>query len=298
MTSRLMKKYINYLTKEKKLSENTVSSYLRDIRQLYEYAADSGITDLCDVTRQVLVTYIIYMQRAGKASSSITRGIVSIRSFYNFAVIMGYVEKDPTEGLEVPKSEEHTVSILTQEEIKSLLDYPKAVDFKGYRDKAMLELLYATGIKVSELIAIKMDEVELADSYIICGTGSRRRAVPMGEMAQLAVSRYVKHARERQLVEKQDPELFLNLSGQALTRQGFWKILKDYKKKANISSDITPHTIRHTFAMHMLENGTEIRDVQTLLGNNSGSSSAMYKKMLDKRIEEIYKKAHPRANKK
>lgn len=298
MTSRLMKKYINYLTKEKKLSENTVSSYLRDIRQLYEYAADSGITDLCDVTRQVLVTYIIYMQRAGKASSSITRGIVSIRSFYNFAVIMGYVEKDPTEGLEVPKSEEHTVSILTQEEIKSLLDYPKAVDFKGYRDKAMLELLYATGIKVSELIAIKMDEVELADSYIICGTGSRRRAVPMGEMAQLAVSRYVKHARERQLVEKQDPELFLNLSGQALTRQGFWKILKDYKKKANISSDITPHTLRHTFAMHMLENGTEIRDVQTLLGNNSGSSSAMYKKMLDKRIEEIYKKAHPRANKK
>ncbi len=298
MTSRLMKKYVNYLTKEKKLSENTVSSYMRDIRQLQEYAADSGITDLCDITHQVLVTYIIYMQRAGKAASSITRGIVSIRSFFNFAVIMGYVEQDPSEGLEVPKSEEHSVSILTQEEIKSLLNYPKAVDFKGYRDKAMLELLYATGIKVSELIAIRMDEVEIADSYIICGKGSRRRAVPMGEMAQLAVSRYIEHARARQLVEKQDPELFLNLNGQALTRQGFWKILKDYKTKANISSDITPHTLRHTFAMHMIENGTEIRDVQTMLGNNSGSSSAMYKKMLDKRIAEVYKKAHPRANKK
>ena len=298
MTGKLVKKYINYLTKEKKLSENTVSSYMRDIRQLNEYIADNGINDLCDVTKQVLVTYIIHMQRAGKAVSSITRGIVSIRSFYNFAVIMGYIEQDPTEGLEMPKSEEHTVSILNEEEIKCLLDFPKSVDFKGYRDKAMLELLYATGIKVSELIAIKMDEVELADSYIICGKGSRRRAVPMGEMAHLAVSRYIEHARNRQLVEKQDPELFLNLNGQALTRQGFWKILKDYKTKANISTDITPHTLRHTFAMHMLENGTEIRDVQTMLGNNSGSSSNMYKKMLDKRIEEIYKKAHPRASKK
>lgn len=297
MTGKLMKKYINYLTKEKKLSENTVSSYLRDIRQLSDYVNDTGITDLCDVNRQVLVTYVIHMQRVGKAVSSITRSIVSIRSFYNFAVIMGYIEQDPTEGLELPKNEEHTVSILNEEEIKCLLDFPKAVDFKGYRDKAMLELLYATGIKVSELIAIRVDEVNLEESFIVCGKGSRRRAVPMGEMAHLAVSRYIENARSHQLVGKQDPELFLNLNGQALTRQGFWKILKDYKTKANISTDITPHTLRHTFAMHMLENGTQIRDVQTMLGNNSGSSSNMYKKMLDKRIEDIYKKAHPRAKK-
>jgi len=297
MTGKLMKKYINYLTKEKKLSENTVSSYLRDIRQLSDYVNDTGITDLCDVNRQVLVTYVIHMQRVGKAVSSITRSIVSIRSFYNFAVIMGYIEQDPTEGLELPKNEEHTVSILNEEEIKCLLDFPKAVDFKGYRDKAMLELLYATGMKVSELIAIRVDEVNLEESFIVCGKGSRRRAVPMGEMAHLAVSRYIENARSHQLVGKQDPELFLNLNGQALTRQGFWKILKDYKTKANISTDITPHTLRHTFAMHMLENGTQIRDVQTMLGNNSGSSSNMYKKMLDKRIEDIYKKAHPRAKK-
>ncbi len=298
MTSQLVKKYIKYLTKEKRLSDNTVSSYMRDIRQLSEYALSVGITDLCEVTKQVLVTYIIHMQRAGKATSSITRGIVSIRSFYNFAVMMGFVEDDPTEGLEIPKNEEHSVSILTQEEVKCLLDFPKAVDFKGYRDKAMLELLYATGIKVSELIAIRADEVNLEESYIVCGNGNRRRAIPIGEMAVLAISRYLQFARSRQLVEKQAPELFLNLNGQPLTRQGFWKILKDYKKKANISTDITPHTLRHTFAMHMLENGTQIRDVQTMLGNNSGSSSAMYKKMLDRQIDKIYKKAHPRANKK
>lgn len=298
MPNRLMEKYINYLTEEKKLSESTVSSYMRDIRQLREYAEDNGITDLCDASHQLLVTYVIYMQRAGKATSSITRGVVSIRSFYNFAVMMGYIEEDPTVGLEVPKSEEHSVTILTQEDIKCLLDFPKPVDFKGYRDKAMLELLYATGIKVSELIAIRTDEIDLVEGYIICGKGGRRRAVPMGEMAVLAVSRYIEKARARQLVEKQDPELFLNLNGQALSRQGFWKILKDYKNKANISANITPHTLRHTFAMHLIENGTEIRDVQTMLGNNSGSSAAMYKKMLDKHIAEIYKKAHPRAGKK
>ena len=296
MTSRLVTKYIQYLSKEKKPSENTVESYIRDVRQLAEYAASVGVSDLCDVTKQLLITYIIYMQRRGKATSSITRGIVSIRSFYNFALMSGYIEKDPTEGLEVPKNEEHTISILNEEEIKCLLECPKTVDFKGYRDKAMLELLYATGIKVSELIELKVDQINLDEGFIICGKGSKMRAMPMGDMAVLAVSRYIENARSRQLVENQADELFLNLNGQPLTRQGFWKILKDYKKKANISTDITPHTLRHTFAIHMMKNGTDVRDVQTMLGNNSQSTSTMYKKMVDNHLDEIYKKAHPRAN--
>ena len=294
--TRLVTKYINYLSKEKKLSKNTVESYIRDVKQLKQYAESLGIDDLCDVTKQVFVTYVIHMQRMGKATASITRSVVSLRSFYNFALMSGYVETDPLEGFETPKTQEHTASILTEEEIKCLLEFPKAVDFKGYRDKAMLELLYATGIKVSELIELKADEVNLQDEYIVCGKGNKRRAVPMGQMAVLAVSRYIEFARERQPVMNQAPELFLNLNGQPLTRQGFWKILKDYKKKANISSNITPHTLRHTFAVHMLENGTEIKDVQTMLGNNSQSTSSMYKKMLDKNIDKVYKKAHPRAN--
>ena len=298
MPAVLMKKYLKYLSQEKKLSKNTVDSYMRDIRQLGDYGLTQGISDLCDITKQTLLTYIIHMQRTGKAVSSITRSIVSIRSYYHFALMMGYIETDPTEGIDIPQSEEHTISILNQTEIKSLLEYPKTVDFKGYRDKAMLELLYATGIKVSELISIKLDEVNLEDEYIICGIGSKRRAVPIGDMAVIAISRYINFARSKQLVESQDDELFLNLNGKALSRQGFWKILKDYKNKANISTDITPHTLRHTFAMHMLENGTTIKDVQTMLGNNSSSTSAIYKKMLDSNISEIYKRTHPRAKKK
>ncbi len=292
-----MKKYLKYLSLEKKLSKNTVDSYMRDINQLAEHTNSLGINDLCDVTSEIMLTYIIHMQRIGKAPSSITRGIVSIRSFYHFALMMGYIESDPTQGLELPKNEDVEVSVLNQNEIKALLEYPKTVDFKGYRDKAMLELLYATGIKVSELISLKTDEVNLDENYIVCGIGSRRRAVPIGDMAVIAISRYISFARNRQIVENQDNELFLNLNGKALTRQGFWKILKDYKIKANIKTDITPHTLRHTFAMHMLENGTKIKDVQTMLGNNSASTSAMYKKMLDNNISEIYKKAHPRAKK-
>lgn len=295
-TSKAVSKYITYLTREKKLSENTVESYMRDIRQMSEYLASISVEDICDVKKTELITYIISMQRAGKASSSVIRTIASMRSFYNFAVMMGYVEQDPTEGLEVPKPDEHNISILTQEEIKILLDYPKAVDFKGYRDKAMLELLYATGIKVSELIALRIDEVDIEDMFIVCGKGNRRRAVPIGEMAALAIGKYIENARSTQLVSKQSDELFLNLSGQPLTRQGFWKILKDYKKKARISTDITSHTLRHTFAVHMMENGADVRDVQTMLGNNSQSTSALYKKMVDGRIDELYKKAHPRAN--
>ncbi len=296
--TRLVSKYIAYLSREKGLSKNTVDSYIRDIRQLGDYAQSVGVKDLCDVTKSLLITYIVHMQRLAKATASITRSIVSIRSFYNFAIMAGYVDEDPTVGLEIPKSEEHTVQILTQEEIKQLLELPRTVDFKGYRDKAMLELLYATGIKVSELISLKADEVSLEEAFVICGTGNKRRAVPMGEMAVIALERYITCARSKQLVANQAPELFLNLNGKQLTRQGFWKILKDYKNKANISGNITPHTLRHTFAVHMLENGTEMGDVQTMLGNNSQTASAMYKKMLDKHLDEVYKKSHPRAAKK
>ena len=293
--TRLLSKYISYLSEEKHLSKNTVDSYLRDIKRLEEYLADIGVFDLCDVTKSMLITYVIHMQRANKAAASITRGVVSMHSFYNFALISGYIEQDPTVGLEVPKNEEHIISIMTQEEIKFLLECPKTVDFKGYRDKAMLELLYATGIKVSELISLKIDEVDLENEFIICGKGSKRRAFPMGNMAVFAVSRYIKNARNKQLVVSQASELFLNLNGQPLTRQGFWKILKTYKEKANIKSDITPHSVRHTFAVHMLENGTKMKDVQLMLGNSSQSTSALYKKMLDMHIKEVYASAHPRA---
>ncbi|MDP4117865.1 MAG: tyrosine recombinase [Bacillota bacterium] len=293
--TRLVSKYIDYLSGEKKLSKNTVESYIRDIHQLSEYLENLGISDLCDVTKPILITYVIYMQRSEKANSSITRSIVSLRSFYKFAVMSGYSEGDPTVDLEVPKSEQRTVQILNEEEIKCLLKFPKTVDFKGYRDKAMLELLYATGVKVSELIELKAVDVNLAECYIICGKGSKRRAVPMGEMAVLSIERYIACARSRQIVENQDDELFLNLNGKQLTRQGFWKILKEYKNKANITSNITPHTLRHTFAVHMMENGTEVKDVQIMLGNSSQSTSEMYKKTLDEHISEVYKKAHPRA---
>lgn len=292
---KLLTKYIDYLSLERKLSDNTVQSYVRDIRQFQQYLDSMGAPDLCEVNRSVLITYVIHMQREGKATASIVRSIVSLRSFYNFAIMTGDIETDPTEGFETPKSEEHTVQVLTQEEVKRLLDLPRAVDFKGYRDKAMLELIYATGIKVSELINLKIDDVHLAESYIVCGNGTKRRAVPIGHMAVAAIDNYIEKARSRQLVESQAEELFLNLNGKQLTRQGFWKILKEYKNKANISADITPHTLRHTFAMHLLENGTDMEDVQVMLGNSSPTAANRYKRMLDEHLSDVYKKAHPRA---
>ncbi|MBQ3053667.1 MAG: tyrosine recombinase [Clostridia bacterium] len=297
--SRLVKKYITYLEKEKKLSKNTVESYIRDIRQLDEFAKNSGIKDLCDVTKPMLTSYIVHMQRMKKAPSSIARSTASLRSFYNFALISGYVEQDPTENLKIPKAEEsNTPAVLELDEIKRLLDIPRTVDFKGYRDKAILELMYATGMKVSELISLRADEIDLDKQFIICGKGSHRRAVPIGEMAVYALTRYVENARNRQVVSEQAPELFLNLNGQALTRQGLWKILKDYKKRANITSEITPDTIRHTFAVHMLDNGVDMGSVQNMLGNVSNSTSALYKKMMEGNLSEVYKKAHPRAGRK
>lgn len=290
--------YYVYLRDVKRSTNNTLQAYKRDLDKFVNYANVNGILDFADVDSDTIADFKVYLSGLGLSSPSVSRTLSSLRGLYQYLISAGECDNNPAKAIHNDKVEKKELMVLTSKEVELLLSQPDISDIKGLRDKAMLEILYATGIKVSELIAIKMDEVELADSYIICGKGSRRRAVPMGEMAHLAVSRYIEHARNRQLVEKQDTELFLNLNGQALTRQGFWKILKDYKTKANISTDITPHTLRHTFAMHMLENGTEIRDVQTMLGNNSGSSSNMYKKMLDKRIEEIYKKAHPRASKK
>lgn len=291
--SQILDDFIDDLTNNKKLSKNTIESYSRDIKQYLSYLEENNI-DFKDAKRGNIIAYILFLEKENKAPSSISRSIASIRSFYHFLLKNNIINYDPTIDLESPKIEKKMPEILTIGEVEKLLSMPIDNNFKGSRDKAMLELLYATGVRVTELVNLNIDDVNLNLGFVKLN-GTKERVVPIGRMAQKAVNIYINEYRQEFLKGKESNVLFLNFHGQKMTRQGFWKIIKSYAKDAGIEKKITPYTLRHSFAAHLIENGADLKSLQQMLGHADISTTQIYAEMVKNRISDVYRKTHPRA---
>ena len=285
--------YIEYLNNVKHASSNTISSYKRDLLKLCNYFDSIGCKTPMEVNSTDLSAYVIFLEKQGMSSATISRNIASIKSFFLYMLKKGIVKEDCTEQLTPPKIEKKAPEILTVEEVNLLLDQPSKITPKEIRDKAMLELLYATGMRVSELISLKIEDVNLSMSYIYCRDLNKERVIPIENAARGALENYIKNSREAMCGNSN--YLFTNLKGMPMTRQGFWKLIKAYAKKAGINKDITPHMIRHSFASHLVTNGADLKAVQEMLGHSDISTTQIYLKSRQSRIKEEYDKAHPRA---
>ena len=286
--------FFGFLENDKKVSLNTLQSYKRDLKQFEKYIEDNG-ENYVEITDDGIREYIEHMQEIGKKPSTISRGLASIRSFYQYEAKNKVVEKDPTEGIQSHKIEKRVPSVLTSSEVALLLDQPKDVDLKGTRDKAMLEFAYATGMRVTEIISLNVEDVNLETGYATCKNGKKERTVPMGNMSLKALKEYVVDARPTMIKDENEKAIFVNVNGQRLTRQGFWKIIKYYKDQAHIDKDITPHVLRHSFATHLLQNGADLKSIQMMLGHSDILSTQIYMQFQDESLKNVYKKAHPRA---
>lgn len=291
----LVQKFVNFLERDKRLSLNTLQSYRRDIEQYFTYLQEINLQNISNTNKTTVIAYLLYLQKKGRATSTISRNLASIRSFYQYISKSKMIDHDPTAELESPKVEKKLPQILSTEEVELLLEQPQCVDLKGFRDKAMLELLYATGIRVSELIQLNVPDLNLEMAFLKCNKGTRERMIPIGSMAIAALKEYLLKSRPLLIQKNDEKALFVNINGGRLTRQGFWKIIKQYKNQAQISKDITPHTLRHSFAAHLLENGADLRSIQEMLGHSDISSTQIYAQIAKNKIKEVYKKTHPRA---
>ena len=289
-----IKLFLEFLQNEKKLSDNTLESYKRDIIQYQNYLEENGI-NYAKVSKEDIRAYLNYLKQIGKKSSTISRNLASIRSFYQFSIRNKKIKNDPTEDVQSPKIEKRVPSVLTAQEVELLLEQPKDVDLKGTRDKAMLEFAYATGMRVTEIINLNIEDVNLDGEYVICRLGSKQRNIPLGSLSLKALKEYIDEARPILIRNEKEKALFVNVNGQRLTRQGFWKIVKYYKEQAHITKDITPHVLRHSFATHLLQNGADLKAIQTMLGHSDISSTQVYMQFQDPGLKDIYQKAHPRA---
>lgn len=286
--------FFGFLENDKKVSNNTLQSYKRDLKQFEKYIEENE-KDYSKVTHEEIKTYIEYMQEIGKKPSTISRGLASIRSFYQYEVRSNKIEEDPTDGIQSPKIEKRVPSVLTSNEVALLLEQPKDIDLKGIRDKAMLEFAYATGMRVTEIISLNIEDIDLERGYATCKNGKKERTVPIGKMSLKALKDYIMNARDIMVKTECENALFVNVNGQRLTRQGFWKIIKYYKEQAHIEKEITPHVLRHSFATHLLQNGADLKSIQTMLGHSDILSTQIYMQFQDEGLKNIYKKAHPRA---
>ena len=287
--------YRTWLQEEKHASDNTLSSYLRDINQFKTWLLGAGSPDLRRVKKDTINEYMLYLSGAGKSPATITRCTASLKSFYAYMLGRGAVKTNPAKNIAALKVERKCPEILTSKEVELFLEQPKCVDEKGYRDHAMLELLYATGIRVSELIGLDVGDVNLAGSFIRCHSKTRERIIPLYRTAIKALRDYITDIRPRIISGPDEQALFVNMNGGRMSRQGFWKIIKYYQEKAEISKDITPHTLRHSFAVHLLENGADLRSIQEMLGHADISSTQIYAHIIKKHLKDVYQKAHPRA---
>ena len=287
--------YTRYLTEEKRAQANTVNSYVRDLNQFRTWLMSTGATDLRRVRKENVDAYMQYMSSKGKSPATITRSAASIRSFYQYMLQRGAVRQNPAKAVAAVKVERKYPEILTGREVELFLEQPKCVDDKGFRDHAMLEMLYATGIRVSELISLNVEDVNLAAGFIRCVGRGKERIIPLYAAAVKALRDYLEFIRPRIIADKEEHALFVNMNGERMSRQGFWKITKYYQEKAEIKKDITPHTLRHSFAVHLLENGADLRSIQEMLGHADISSTQIYVNVVQKQLKDIYQKAHPRA---
>lgn len=288
-------KYEAYLRDVKKASSNTLSSYLRDIRQLGDYLTLHTDRGYADVSSDELEQYISHLKAEGKSVATVSRAIASIKGFYSFLKDNSMIDNNPADVLVPDKTTQKLPQILTSKEVELFLEQPECVDAKGYRDRAMLELLYATGIRVSELINLDIYDLNLAAGIITCRSRERERAIPLYNTAIKALSEYIEFIRPRMIASPDEKALFVNVSGERMSRQGFWKLIKYYQAKAGIEKDITPHTLRHSFAAHLLENGADLRSIQEMLGHADISSTQIYSQLVKKQLKDVYNKAHPRA---
>ncbi len=286
--------FLDFLQNDKKLSNNTLQSYRRDILQ-YQAYIDKNRLNYLKVDNAGIKEYLNSLSKANKKISTISRSLATIRAFYQFLVRTKKIKKDPTEDVHLPKIEKKVPSVLTAKEIELLLEQPKDVDLKGTRDKAMLEFAYATGMRVTEIISLDVDDVNVEESYVTCNSGSKKRTIPLGSVSLQALVNYMEKARPILIKDENNKALFVNINGKRLTRQGFWKIVKYYKEQANISTDITPHVLRHSFATHLLRNGADLKSIQAMLGHSDISSTQVYMQFKNDNLKDIYNKAHPRA---
>lgn len=286
--------FIQYLHTEKSTSQNTEVSYERDLRKMSQYLGEQGIDSATAVTATSLNSYVLYLEKEGRKPATISRSIASMKAFFHYLQREHLIEKDPSEQLKAPKIEKKMPMILSPEEISLLLEQPAGNSPKELRDKAMLELLYATGIRVSELISLKLSDVNLQMEYLNCADAHKERIIPFGNVARDALKKYLADGRPKLIEDESEDWLFTNCSGQAMSRQGFWKLIKFYGNKAGIKSEITPHTLRHSFAAHLVGNGADLKSVQEMLGYSDISATQIYMQMSQGKLRDVYMKAHPR----
>ena len=285
----------NYLKNEKKASANTLSSYLRDIRQFGAYLDLHTESTIFDAGEEEIQEYIAWLKNNGKSVATVSRSIASLKNLYAFLCLRQLLDSNPASRLVADKSVQKLPQILTSKEVELLLEQPECIDAKGYRDRAMLELLYATGMRVTELIDLNIGDVNLDAGIIRCESRGKERFIPMYPAAIKALEDYIELVRPQMIDLPDEEALFVNVSGDRMSRQGFWKIIKYYQKKAKIEKDITPHTLRHSFAAHLLENGADIHSIQEMLGHADISSTQVYSHLVKKQLKDVYNKAHPRA---
>lgn len=292
----LLNNFLEFLSVERGLAKNTIDAYNRDLKSYIYYLKSKKISNIDCTNRTIIVSYLLLMQKEGKASSSISRACAAIKSFYQFLSRENIIKEDPTVDLDAPKLEHRLPKVLTLQEVERLLLQPDMKNPLGIRDRSMLELLYATGMRVSELVSISIEDVNLEVGFLRCiGKGSKERIIPVGSIALKYLKQYISIAREQLLNGKESKILFLNRQGKAMTRQGFWKIIKKYSEKAGIDKKITPHTLRHSFATHLLENGADLRAVQEMLGHSDISTTQIYTHLTRNKIKQVYDNTHPRA---
>jgi len=288
--------YENYLTKVKKASANTISSYIRDVRQFSEWLHHFEECSILNASQLNISSYLTYLQSQGKSGATASRTLASLKNFYSYAVSTGFLEESPVSAdIHIERGEKKLPQILSGKEVELLLAQPVCVDAKGFRDKAMLEVMYATGIRVTELIDLDIDDVNLELGIIKCRNTKKSRAIPLYPAAMRALSVYLREVRNVMLADPSEKALFVNVSGARMSRQGFWKILKFYQAKAGIEKDITPHTLRHSFAVHLLENGADLSSLQELMGHSDISSTQVYTHMINQKLKTVYEKCHPKA---
>lgn len=286
--------YERYLQIEKHASANTIASYMRDLRQFASYAEDRQLTAE-NIAQPHISTYLEYLSGLGKSPATVSRSLASLKGFFGYLLNQSIINENPAAHITAAKAEKKLPQVLTGKEVERLLAQPQCTDMKGYRDKAMLELLYATGIRVTELISLNITDLNLAGSFIHCESKGKERIIPLYPAAVDALAIYAQNIRPKMIADIDEQALFVNVNGDRMSRQGFWKIVKSYQEKAHIDKDITPHTLRHSFATHLLENGADLHSIQEMMGHSDISSTQVYAQLVKQHLKSVYNKSHPKA---
>ena len=294
MVQKSINAFVLYLHDVKKTSRNTEMSYKRDLDKMYKFLEEKGIKKLSQLSEEALGSYVLFLHESNFANSTISRHIAAIKGWNLFMFKEGMIDKDFGQNLKAPKIEKKIPEIMQMDEVVKLLEEPKGKNPKELRDKAMLELLYATGIRVTELITLTTSQLNMQMNYIVCNDGYKDRIIPFGMKAREALLNYLEYSRSVMINNPKSDILFVNCSGQSMSRQGFWKLIKYYATKAGIATEITPHTLRHSFAAHLVENGADLKSVQEMLGHSDISTTQIYANLNQNKLRDVYSKAHPR----